>query len=186
MNLVVKEIKKLVSCGLITLIGFNFFIGCSSPMEPEEISSIVFELNTQMVEDGNGYYHLTIDETKWQTLHRISGNVYRDGHPMNVTKFAWSSNFYWIIGDNFGYFICNTGLNDNGTYVGYDTTYVDWFNGAEVPIVNSSSYSDENGEVNTMIAPVRTMIGDTATIFYGYYDEWKGEETIGEFHIIFD
>ena len=149
MNLAVKEIKRLVSCGLITLIGFNFFIGCSSPMEPEEISSITFELNTQLVEDGNGYYHLTIDETKWQTLHRISGNVYRDGHPMNITKFAWSSNFYWIIGDNFGYFICNTGLNDNGTYVGYDTTYVDWFNGTEVPIVNSSSYSDENGEVNS-------------------------------------
>ena len=44
MNLVLKEIKRLVSCGLITLIGFNFFIGCSSPMEPEEISSIVNDM----------------------------------------------------------------------------------------------------------------------------------------------
>ena len=185
MSPITKGIKKLVGYGLITLTGFNLFIGCVLPFEPE-LSTIEFELDARMEKDINGYYHLTIDTTKWQTLHRISGHVYRDGESVNVLKFGWSSSHYWIVGDEFGYFISNTGLNDYGTYVGYDTTYVDWFNGAEVPIVNSSSYSDENGEVNTMIAPVRTMIGDTATIFYGYYDEWKGEETIGEFHIIFD
>ena len=30
------------------------------------------------------------------------------------------------------------------------------------------------------------MRGDTATIFYGYYDNWLYEETYGEFNIIFD
>ena len=87
MNL--KGIKKLVNCGLISLIGLNLFIGCSSPFEPEEISTITFELDTRLEKDINGYYHLLIDTTKWQTLHRLSGHVYRDGEPMNVLKFGF-------------------------------------------------------------------------------------------------
>ena len=72
------------------------------------------------------------------------------------------------------------------TYVGYDTTYITWFGGEEVPIVNGASYSNEDGEVNTMIAPIKTMVGDTATIFYAYFDNWTYKETYGGFHIIFD
>ena len=72
------------------------------------------------------------------------------------------------------------------SYVGYDTTSLDWFKGNTVPIVNGSSYSRVDGEVNTVIAPVRTMRGDTATIFYSYLDNWTYEETFGEFYVIFD
>ena len=68
----------------------------------------------------------------------------------------------------------------------YDTTYITGFEGWEVPIVNGASYSNEDGEVNTMIAPVRSMVGDTATIFYVYHDEWTYDDTYGEFKIIFD
>ena len=37
-----------------------------------------------------------------------------------------------------------------------------------------------------MIAPVKTMVGDTTTINYGYFDNWREEETYGEFYVIFD
>ena len=189
-----KGIKRLVNYGLITLTGFNLFVGCENHYAPvlivegenEELSPVVFELESGMSIDDNGFYHLKIDTTKWQTTHRISGHVYRDDNPVNVIKFVWASSHYWVIGDDFGYFICNTGLNDHGTYVGYDTTYVDWFGGSEVPIINGSSYSREDGEVNVMIAPVKTMVGDTTTIYYGYFDNWKEEETFGEFYVIFD
>jgi hypothetical protein len=89
------------------------------------------------------------------------------------------------LGDTLGYII-RRGLTDDLIYVSYDTSYVTGFNGYEVPIVNGASYSDEEGEVSTVIAPVKTMRGDTATIFYGYYDNWLYEETYGEFHLIFD
>ena len=69
---------------------------------------------------------------------------------------------------------------------GYDTTYITWFSGFEVPIVNGASYSDLDGYVSTMIAPVKTMLGDTATIYYGYYDNWLDEDTYGEFNVIFN
>ena len=78
-----------------------------------------------------------------------------------------------------GYVIANNGLTDDLVYVGYDTTYITWFNGYEVPIVNSASYSREDGEVNTMIAPVRSMKGDTATIYYGYHDNWTYDDIYG-------
>ena len=77
-------------------------------------------------------------------------------------------------------------MTDDLEYVSYNTSYVTWFEGFEVPIINGASYSREDGEVNTMIAPVRSMRGDTATIYYGWYDDWKDEEVIGEFYVIFD
>ena len=176
-----KGIKKLVNCGLITLIGFNLFIGC----EDSRLSPITFELDSKLTEDVNGYHHLTIDTTQWQTLHRISGHVYRDGESVNVLKFGWASSHHWIVGDDYGY-IVSRGLTDDLVYVSYDTTYITWFSGWEVPIVNGSSYSREDGEVNTMMAPIRTMKGDTATIYYGWYDDWTDEETTNEFYVIFD
>ena len=60
-----KGIKRLVSYGLISLTGFNLFVGCSSPFEPE-LSTIEFVLDARMEKDSNGYYHLTLDTTKWR------------------------------------------------------------------------------------------------------------------------
>ncbi len=175
-------IRKIV--GLITLIGFSLFIGC----EDNTTTPILFELDARLPIDENGYYHLTLDQSKWQTTHRISGRTYREGRdtPTCYVKFGWGSNFYWAIGDTFGYVIANNGLTDDLVYVGYDTTYITWFNGYEVPIVNGSSYSREDGEVNTMMAPVKSMRGDTATIYYAYHDNWLYEDTYGEFYVIFD
>ena len=164
------------------LIVFSLFIGCESA---EPISPITFELQFESEVDINGYYHIPVDTTRWQTIHRISGNVYRKGNPVNVIKFGWSSSHYWMLGDTLGYIITR-GLTDDLIYVSYDTSYITGFNGFEVPVVNGASYSDEEGVVSTVIAPVKTMRGDTATIFYGYYDNWLYEETYGEFHLIFD
>ena len=47
-------------------------------------------------------------------------------------------------------------------------------------------YSNSDGEVNTMMAPIKTMVGDTAAIQYSFYDDWRGEETNGVFYVIFD
>jgi hypothetical protein len=186
MNPTIKGIRKLVSyINLIILIGFSLFVGCSNPYEPE-ILPITFELDARLDKDENGYYHLELHPVNWQTTHRLSGYVYRGGGPINTIEFGWGSSHYWVIGDEFGYVIANNGLTDDMTYVGYDTTSLNWFAGNTVPIVNGSSYSRGDGEVNTVIAPVRTMRGDTATIFYSYLDNWTYEETFGEFYIIFD
>ncbi len=171
----VKEIKKLVSYGLITLIGFSLFIGCEDEIiiasEEENVS-----FNMRLPIDGNGYYHLTMDRDNWQTLHRVSGSTYTsDGNPIEFFWIEWESDLYWYIGDTLGYMI-NRHLNDSGVYVSIDTSYMIGFSGMEVPTSNVISYSNSSGEINNMIAPVRSMIGDTLTltaIWYNSEEDFK-------------
>jgi len=51
------------------------------------------------------------------------------------------------------------------------------YNGEVVPTVNGSSYVGENGEVNTVIAPIRSMINDTLTI-RATINEWDITQTL--------
>ena len=166
---------------------FSLYIGCEDLYKPYKpgITPIVFEIDWNLPIDENGYPHLTLDISRWQTLHRISGHVYRNGNPVNVVRFSWSSNLYWVLGDTLGY-IMHRVLTDDLVYVSYDTTYITGFNDFFVPIVNGSSYSTEAGEVNTMIAPVKSMRGDTATIFINYFDSYYGTEYNDSLNLIFD
>ena len=165
----VKEIKKLVSYGLITLIGFSLFTGCEDEIiiasEEENVS-----FNMRLPIDENGYYHLTINRDNWQTLHRVSGSVNTvDGNPVEFFWVEWESDLYWYLGDTLGY-IVNRNFNDGGTYVSVDTSYMIGFNGMEVPTSNTISYSNSGGEINNMIAPVKSMICDTLTLTAIWYD----------------
>ena len=58
----------------------------------------------------------------------------------------------------------------DGQYVSYDTTYLTQFSGLEVPTSNQISYSNSKGELNNMIAPVKTMVGDTMKLTATWYD----------------
>jgi len=167
----IKEIKKLVSCGLITLIGFNLFIGCEDIIiasDEENMESISFDVRLPV--DGNGYYHLQLDNDNWQTLHRVSGSIKTpDGIPVESFWVEWESDLYWYLGDTLGY-IVNRNFTSNGNYVSVDTSYMVGFNGMEVPTSNMISYSNSNGEINNMIAPVQSMVGDTLILTAIWYN----------------
>jgi len=157
---------------------FLFLIGCetSTISGPEQKIPVwelpvTVELDTRLEMDGNGFYHLDIDEENWQTLHRLSGTAYLYDEPLEVLKVHWQSSHYWYLGDTLGY-IVNRYLTDEGIYVSVDTSYVIGFDGMEVPTVNFSSYSNASGEVNTMFAPVQSMEGDTVTIRMYFWSEW--------------
>tara|TARA_Y100000114_G_C11731916_1_gene314083 strand:+ start:217 stop:666 length:450 start_codon:yes stop_codon:yes gene_type:complete len=121
-----------------------------------DIEPIEFELLTNLQRDDNGYYHMKLDPLRQQTFHRLSGRVTRNDRGVNVIKFGWGSDTYY--------------------------EYQDYL----VPIVNGSSYSDTNGEVNTVLGIFYSLLGDTATIYYSYYDNWLYETNGGEFSIIFN
>tara|TARA_X000001036_G_scaffold436272_1_gene479110 strand:- start:743 stop:1303 length:561 start_codon:yes stop_codon:yes gene_type:complete len=160
-----KEIRKILGVILSTL--SLLIIGCSDNRVGINYDELFFDIDVRLPLDENGYYHLEMDTVSWQTLHRISGTVYTHDGPEDVVRFNWYSSHYWYIGDTLGYII-ERGLTDDLEYVNYDTTYVTWFNGSEVPTTNCCSYSNSDGEVNNMIAPVQSMIGDTITISYAY------------------
>lgn len=158
----------------IFLIQMFFFLSCSSITDSEEDKVVfLFEENTGLPIDDNGFYHMELDMESWQTIHRISGHVYLNDEPLEFLKVFWEASHFWYIGDTLGY-IVRRGLTDDLQYVSYDTSYVTWFNGFEVPVVNSASYSNADGEVNTMFVPVRTMLGDTITIWYSWIGWYAG------------
>ena len=172
---VIRSVKRI-------LIGsFLLFIGCSNPLKDndrnDEFATIKFDM--RLPEDSNGYYHLTVDRGSWQTIHRVSGSITNEGFGVENFRVEWESNLYWYLGDTLGY-VVKRGLTDNLEYVSYDTVYVTGFNGMEVPTSNKISYSNSEGIFSNMIAPVKSMVGDTMRLTTYWYDGNK------DFYIVLD
>ena len=55
----------------------------------------------------------------------------------------------------------------------------------DVPIVNGASYSTENGYAHTMLGVYTGNIGDTATVWCGYIDDF-GKQWQKSMRIIID
>jgi hypothetical protein len=55
----------------------------------------------------------------------------------------------------------------------------------EVPTINNASYSNSYGEINTMFAPVKSMIGDTVVIWVNWFDETYEEYRLN-FEVVLD
>ena len=154
-GLLKKRILNVIIASLLLI------VGCSSPLSSESESyEATLSFDMRLNEDSNGYYHLTIDDGSWQTLHRVSGSITNEGFGVENFRVEWESNLYWYMGDSASYVI-KRGLTDELEYVNYDTVYVTNFTGMEVPTSNRVSYSNSRGEINNMIAPVRSMKGDT-------------------------
>ena len=166
----VNAIKKLVNYGLIILIGVSLFVGCEDRAYHEDESCYNISFQVGLPLDINGYYHLEMDRSNWQTIHKVSGLVTDDDNNL-VEGFwvEWESDLYWYLGDTLGYIITMY-LNDMATYVSVDTSYMVGFNGMEVPTSNMISYSNSYGQINNMIAPTSSMVGDTLTLTAYWFD----------------
>jgi len=71
------------------------------------------------------------------------------------------------------YVIVRRTINALGNWVTIDTSYVTGFNGIDVPTINEFSYSGTGGEINTVIAPIDNMIGDTLIVKARFEDLQK-------------
>jgi hypothetical protein len=169
-----KNLIKIKNNLIIGIILSFLLISCEDNNTYHELS---FDL--KLTEDGRGYHHLTLDRNNWQTLHRVTGSIRDEGFGVENFWVEWESNLYWYIGDTLGY-VVKRNFNDKGMYVSYDTTYLTQFSGMEVPTSNMISYSNSNGELNNMIAPVKSMVGDTMKLTARWYDGKK------DFYIILD
>ncbi len=131
--------------------------------EIEQNFEIFLELEPRLEVDDNGLYHLTLARDSWQTIHRLSGHISIDGTSAENVRVEWTSSHYWRLNDTLGYYV-DFAYTDQLEYVSLDTTFITGFNDFVVPTINCCSYSNADGEVNTMIAPVGTMLGDTMSI----------------------
>lgn len=133
------------------------------PGNPISNPAISLELDGRLPKDKNGYYHLILNKSSNQTIHRVTGKVLNTKEP---TKVEWESNlFWWLKPGEVVARITKTYIN---TYTG-QLTYVNLppiTNWREqlVPTTNCCSYVDSKNEVNTIIAPIYKMKGDTLVL----------------------
>ena len=99
-----KNRKKIDTLIKSILIGISLFlVGCEDTLQD---SPPIIQYDMRLPIDGNGYYHLTMDRSNWQTLHRVSGSTYtNEGNPIEFFWVEWESDLYWYLGDTLGYIV---------------------------------------------------------------------------------
>ena len=126
--------------------------------------------------DQNGLYHLKIVTVGSSQSHRVVGKILVNGsEPFPPERVNFESNLYWW-------------LRQGDTTATITQAYVNYFTGQYtiinlppmiankdelVPTTNGSSYSGKGGEINTVIAPIREMIGDTMILKAYHYPSNK-------------
>lgn len=170
LNITALPIRILVIGSFLNL------LACSNKVNDELQIEPTLELDGRLPIDQNGYYHLVLDPTKNQTIHRVSGAVSGIVQP---TKVSWESNLYWWLLQ--GAIVAEITKTYINTFTG-ELTYVNLpplvnWKDALVPTINSSSYVGDNGEVNTVIAPIYRMKYDTL-IVTAQINEWEVTQSI--------
>lgn len=163
-----------VLTGLLIGIGLIMLVSCEDniiePIPPTyqlTIDSLLTEDGKQSIErDSNGYYLLDLEPTSdtKQTVRRITGRVLKDSsEPTPPEVIDWESSHTWVTGTDNGYYVRRV-INALGQWVIVDTNYINIPSGLIVPTINPTSISGDVGEINTMIAPIYSMKGDTMIV----------------------
>jgi hypothetical protein len=167
---------------ILPIIGIVLLCACEKevikPIPPQH--TISFSIDSALSSNGkqslqldkNGFYHLTLSPYSNQTFTRITGRVLVDGKPNQIPspvqgRIEWIGSHYWVLqsGQSVGaivktYFNPYTGqlqISQLPNLVSQQD--------AIIPIVNGTSQLGyNNGEINTMAAPIYRMKGDTITI----------------------
>jgi hypothetical protein len=126
--------------------------------------------------DANGYYHLKLIPNSNQQPHRITGRILVNGNePYPIEKIEFESNLYWWLrrGDTTAY-ITHAYVNYfNGQYTIVNLPPMIASKDELVPTINKSVYSGTNGEINTIIAPISEMKGDTMIVKTSHFASKK-------------
>ncbi len=145
-----------------------FLLGCTKDdiIVPEE--EIQMNIDTRLPVDGNGYSHFRLYTQESQNIHRISGSIRVNGRiPTEPReKIDWKSSHYWALKQG------DTVATITKTYLNYYTgqwtvvtlpPFVSNINSL-VPTINPVCYNSEDGTINTVIAPLYNMKGDTLVV----------------------
>lgn len=151
----------------ITFIGFLLLTSCS-----KEFNSIVgkkeiqLNIDTQLPKDQNGYSIFSLYSSETQNIHTISGSIKVNGQIPNEPreKVDWESSHYWTLkyGDTIGTIYRRTWRGLGWQIV--DSIKVVNLKTSQVPTINMVCYNSADGTINTVIAPMYNMKGDTMTI----------------------
>ena len=124
-----------------------------------------------LYKDVVGYYHLKLSENSFQTFTRITGMFLWNGKPNPKLSpvgcwVEWKSSHYWLLKNNSSLFVVyKTYFNQfTGKLVTTELGVIKAQSNTLVPTINKMSYPSSDGSVNTIVAPIYPMRGDTMTI----------------------
>jgi hypothetical protein len=142
-----------------------FFSSCSKDdLFPNK--NIEMNIDTRLPKDVNGYSHFKLYSSTTQNIHTISGTITNNGRvPDNPReKVEWESSHYWTLkqGDTIGTIYRRTWRGLGWQIV--DSIKVVNLKTSQVPTINPVCYNSADGSINTVIAPMWSMKGDTLTI----------------------
>jgi len=161
--------KKVLGIVLLTTI----LVGCEKETIEPIYDDYKLTLDGRLDTTNEGFYVLEMNPQgiSQQVIHRITGQLLNHGEePLYPQKVEWESSHYWIMTDT-AYAYVKRRMNLFGDWVNTrDTVYVTGFGGTIVPTINPSSYSGTDGEINTMIAPITSMKGDTMIVVCKFED----------------
>ena len=161
---------------LYSLMLLGTLTSCTEDPISDIPDNYTMELDGRLDTTNEGLYKLELNSTdnSIQTIHRITGKLLNNGEEPYPQLVEWESSHQWTLNDTTYVFIRRT-INVLGDWVDVDTTYVTGFAGTVVPTINEFSYSGDGGEINTVIAPIDEMVGDTLIVKARFEDI---EETI--------
>jgi len=177
-----KDLKLsalLALCILFALIAAGL-ISCSKEGFLQPTRNIEMSIDSKLPKDQNGYSVFNLYSTQTQNIHTISGSIRVNGKIPNEPreKIEWESSHYWTIkfGDTIGT-IYRRQWRGLGWQI-VDSIKVVNLKTSQVPTINSVCYNSADGSINTVIAPMWNMKGDTMTIVARCGDVVKVENII--------
>lgn len=157
----------LILCILALLLATSF-VGCTKDGFLQPNRNIEMNIDTRLPKDSNGYSIFKLYSTQSQNIHTISGSIRVNSRIPNEPreKIEWESSHNWKL--NQGDTIATITKSYLNYYTGQWTvaklpTLVSNVNGL-VPTINPVCYNSADGSINTVIAPMWNMKGDTMTI----------------------
>ena len=145
----------------ILLILLLLFTGCSESLPSAPSGGIYdFELDIDLEQDSNGYYHLPMileGEYSDQVFHMLQVQTNNEYNPQQV---------YWL---------CDTFYEFE--HMGFEQ---------EAPIINENSYTYDDGSAKTIFGPHMSQVKDTVEFLVGYQDFMTNEIYKINFFIILD
>lgn len=128
--------------------------------------NIEISIDTRLPKDSNEYSIFNLYSNESQNIHTISGSIRVNGRIPNEPreKIEWESSHYWKLnqGDTIGTIYRRTWRGLGWQIV--DSIQVTNLKESKIPTINSVCYNSADGSINTVIAPMWGMRGDTMTI----------------------
>jgi hypothetical protein len=163
-----KDLKLsalLALCILFALMAAGL-MSCSKEGFLQPNRNIEMSIDTRLPKDSNGYSVFNLYSAQTQNIHTISGSIRVNGRIPNEPreKVEWESSHYWVLkqGEDIGMIYRRTWRGLGWQIV--DSIKVVNLRTAKVPTINSVCYNSADGSINTVIAPMWNMKGDTMTI----------------------